>query len=1691
MKKLLFILTLFISFVAAAQPGPVNAYKTRQRYWLLMTDSLNGLPTDTFNLRSTWAINNGWNNYAWIATKGDSSYMWSIAQQKWILTTSKNQLPSKITIISDSSIQICNGNNVCDTFISNLSPPVVTNVTTINDSTLLICINGSCDTIITHITVNPPITSTTILNDSTLIICNVNGCDTFVIHSTVNPPITTTTILNDSTIIVCNTNGCDTFVVNTINPPITTVTVLNDTTIIVCNNVTCDTLVIHPPINSTTILNDSTIIVCNNFGCDTLVIHPPIINSTVLNDSTIVICGTNSCDTIVLHSSITNVTIINDTTVQVCGSNILGPEQITNGGFIGNANGWQLGSLWAYGTNNIIHNFGSAQPTAQAGTLIEGGTYTVSANIGGSTGTIDLKLDAGTTHTYSAGNGVVTFTGTWNNANNYAIVLTPSTDFDGTITNVSVRQVLPNCDTLQVPPTIFIPSDTFYVKAPLYSTGVGVTDHDTVLISKSGRFDSGYLSMEDWQDFNHKVDSLYYHPSILGQDSFLYDNGDATGILWYVNDVNANGLISGGQVLPSGTPYVFNVTSAVYRINGIRYTSPATQITIPTADPSLPRTDRFVVDTSGNAALIPGIAANPNLAPSFDVAWQLSLTTVDLPAANPPTITDSLIYNENVLPEWIPVTNNGTTTNPASTAFPWLGTFSVDVTNINQGDVIIFTHTGTFNLTPFVVANGSLTGFILLKQPIPASAHLAAQFFNGGTNVSPLVTIPLVANNIATYQGFSIPLSAFALTNNSVTVLRIQYVATNNTNNLGFHLDDINLQSGIQPPVSQSNALILVSRRPGTDSVMGTYQNGAVSYQFKDSSGLAGFTADNGLTKSTATNVQLGGTLIKNTTIDANAFVLTIGTATAAVSPLVVNSTTGTTITAVASAGGVGVLSQTTSGIALNGQSSSSYGLVATTTSGTAAGRFVATPTATGTVTTILQLARQEGAASSNGTGESIDFSVQTFSPFNNRLSNQIISKWTDATDATRTSQFILTGVNSAVTADLFTLNGNGQTRLNKYGVGSFTSGTGTYLIATKADGTLMEYPAGGIVGGGIQTLQQTFNTEVGGSVLTKGDSIQAGSHFLFVNGSNGGDNGLLMVQNNNASAVSAIYASSDNGIGVYGNSTNQAGVVGISSTNNAITGISFATGAAFNGISHDFATLQTEEASSSTNTVLPIANLLRTTSGTAANGIGSSIDLYLSTTTVALISNQIVSKWTDATSATRTSQFDITGVNSAATQTIMSAYGTGVVGIGISTGYTATRLEIQDNGMAVAARMVKLHSTSTGVGLLMDLSAVGSMGGLSSTTVDASSISGTSTNGTGVVGTSTAGTGVSGSSTNGTGGVFVVSPSSTSTVVSVALMQRSTTGTAANGIGGALDFSVSTTVAGQVSNRIISKWTDATDATRTSQFGITGVKTGVTQTLVTIDGDGAATFLGPSSPSITVTAINTTGVGIFASTTSGVGVESGTTTGIPAYFTANPSTTNDVVNVLLLERDVTGTAANGLGGDVRFSLETSNGSGLIANKIISKWTDATTATATSQLIFTGLNSGATGNILVISGDGSTQMPKYGAGAATFDASGNITSVSDVRLKDVQGYYNGGLNELMNVNPIIYKWNEKSGMEMKHDYIGFSAQNIQSALGENAIGVNREGYLSIQDRAILATLVNAIKEQQKEIEHLRSLIQNK
>lgn len=134
---------------------------------------------------------------------------------------------------------------------------------------------------------------------------------------------------------------------------------------------------------------------------------------------------------------------------------------------------------------------------------------------------------------------------------------------------------------------------------------------------------------------------------------------------------------------------------------------------------------------------------------------------------------------------------------------------------------------------------------------------------------------------------------------------------------------------------------------------------------------------------------------------------------------------------------------------------------------------------------------------------------------------------------------------------------------------------------------------------------------------------------------------------------------------------------------------------------------------------------------------------------------------------------------------------------------------------------------------------------------------------------------------------------------------------------------------------------------------------------------------------------------------------------------------------------------------------------------------------------------------------GSVRFANFGAGAATFDASGNISSVSDERLKDIKSKFTNGLDVLSDIEPIIYKWNKESGMEMEHEYVGFSAQNIKKAFpgasgckviyektkstqlsidGKSEVeieidsDIEKDRYYSIQDRALMAAMINAIKE---------------
>lgn len=107
--------------------------------------------------------------------------------------------------------------------------------------------------------------------------------------------------------------------------------------------------------------------------------------------------------------------------------------------------------------------------------------------------------------------------------------------------------------------------------------------------------------------------------------------------------------------------------------------------------------------------------------------------------------------------------------------------------------------------------------------------------------------------------------------------------------------------------------------------------------------------------------------------------------------------------------------------------------------------------------------------------------------------------------------------------------------------------------------------------------------------------------------------------------------------------------------------------------------------------------------------------------------------------------------------------------------------------------------------------------------------------------------------------------------------------------------------------------------------------------------------------------------------------------------------------------------------------------------------------------------------------DGTVRLATITGGTLETDALGNVTVSSDERLKDIQGSYTAGLDEVLNLNPIVYNWNAASNYDTSTNYAGFSAQNVEDFLPD-AVGENSQGFKTLSIRPILAAVVNAVKE---------------
>tara|TARA_R110000803_G_scaffold37445_5_gene80668 strand:+ start:2229 stop:3653 length:1425 start_codon:yes stop_codon:yes gene_type:complete len=103
----------------------------------------------------------------------------------------------------------------------------------------------------------------------------------------------------------------------------------------------------------------------------------------------------------------------------------------------------------------------------------------------------------------------------------------------------------------------------------------------------------------------------------------------------------------------------------------------------------------------------------------------------------------------------------------------------------------------------------------------------------------------------------------------------------------------------------------------------------------------------------------------------------------------------------------------------------------------------------------------------------------------------------------------------------------------------------------------------------------------------------------------------------------------------------------------------------------------------------------------------------------------------------------------------------------------------------------------------------------------------------------------------------------------------------------------------------------------------------------------------------------------------------------------------------------------------------------------------------------------------------------------TIKATGDVTAFhsSDARLKDNITPIKGALDKIKTINGYEFDWNDKQNVHEGHD-VGVIAQEIEHILPE--IVVTRDnGFKAVRYEKIVALLINAIKEQQLQIDELK------
>ncbi len=131
------------------------------------------------------------------------------------------------------------------------------------------------------------------------------------------------------------------------------------------------------------------------------------------------------------------------------------------------------------------------------------------------------------------------------------------------------------------------------------------------------------------------------------------------------------------------------------------------------------------------------------------------------------------------------------------------------------------------------------------------------------------------------------------------------------------------------------------------------------------------------------------------------------------------------------------------------------------------------------------------------------------------------------------------------------------------------------------------------------------------------------------------------------------------------------------------------------------------------------------------------------------------------------------------------------------------------------------------------------------------------------------------------------------------------------------------------------------------------------------------------------------------------------------------------------------------------------------------------------------------GQIMIGRGNNPNRLLSVNGGASK-PGGGSWDTYSDRRLKQNISPYSDGLSTLLKINPVWYHYNAASGFDVSKQYVGVIAQELQKIspyMVEESVknkAADGSGYLSVDNSAMTYMLINAVKEQQQQIEVLKN-----